>query len=131
MVRSFPFAPTVPGAATTVVGLAPIAVDGTAAGTGLPCNAEYAGVVAGVARATSGAPWIKVHSTAYATTKPAETPMRALVSAGSDDGGPSCERSHPHCSHSFAESFSGAPQKLQCFFTFVSCTCRLPDAFRW
>ena len=55
----------------------------------------------------------------YATTRPAATPILALVSPGSVVGGAFFDRSHPHCAHSFASGDMGSPQKLQYFFTLV------------
>src|SRR5712675_513559 len=58
----------------------------------------------------------------YATTRPAATPILALVSPGSMVGGAFFDRSHPHCAHSFASGDMGSPQKLQYFFTLVPWT---------
>src|SRR5258706_8077198 len=63
---------------------------------------------------------MRVHITAYATTIPAATPSRALVSPGSVVGGALRDTSQPHWAHSFASADIGSPQKLQCFFTLVS-----------
>jgi hypothetical protein len=57
--------------------------------------------------------------TPYATTRPAATPILALVSPGSMVGGAFFDKSHPHCAHSFASGDMGSPQKLQYFFTLV------------
>src|SRR6267378_958537 len=66
-----------------------------------------------------GVPEMRVHITAYATTIPAATPSRALVSPGSVVGGALSETSQPHWAHSFASADIGSPQKLQSFFTLV------------
>jgi hypothetical protein len=57
--------------------------------------------------------------TPYATTKPAATPILALVSPGSIVGGAFFDTSQPHWAHSFASGDIGSPQKLQYFFTLV------------
>jgi hypothetical protein len=60
--------------------------------------------------------------TPYATTNPAATPTRAFWSPGFWVGGPSCERSHPHCLQTVLAASIGSPQKLQVFFTLLPLT---------